>query len=84
VDVVPGGEIRVRLGDALVPVDLPVLGSCFGHDTFIGADVYLAPGREIPSGVRIGPRPERILSRIPDDLEPGRSYVAVEGRLEPS
>lgn len=82
VDVVPGGEIRVRRDGRLVPAGLPVLGSCFGHGCFVGADVLIAPGREIPNGVRIGPRPGRILAHIPEGLDPGRAYAAVDGRLE--
>lgn len=83
IDVVPGAKLKVRDGDRLVEVDLPVLGSCFGHDTFIGADVYVAPGRAIPNGARIGPLPERVLAMVPEHVEPGRTYVVRGGRLEP-
>jgi carbonic anhydrase/acetyltransferase-like protein (isoleucine patch superfamily) len=80
-DVVPGGKIKVRMNGAFEEIDLPLLGSCFGHDTYVGADLYIAPGREIPNGVRIGPQPERVLSSIPDDLEAGRFYTVRDGRL---
>ncbi|MCK6551804.1 hypothetical protein L6R52_38575 [Myxococcota bacterium] len=82
-DVIPGRKIKVKVGDHLEEIDVPVLGACFGHDTFIGADLYIAPGREIPNGVRLGPQPERVLSSIPDDLEPGRMYTIRGGRLAP-
>lgn len=83
-DVIPGRKIKVKSDGRLVEIDVPVLGACFGHDTFLGADLYIAPGREIPNGVRLGPQPERILSSIPDDLEPGRMYTVRNGRVSES
>lgn len=80
-DVIPGRKIKVRVGARFEEIDLPLLGSCFGHDTYVGADLYIAPGREIPNGVRIGPQPERVLSSIPESLEPGRLYTVRNGRL---
>lgn len=82
-DVLPGRKLKVKLDGQLVEIDLPLLGSCFGHDTYIGADLYIAPGREIPNGVRIGPAPERVLSSIPDDADPNLAYTVRDGRLVP-
>lgn len=82
IDVSPGRKIRVKDGDTFPPIDLPLLGSCYGHDTFIGADVFIGPGRAIPNGVRIVPQPARVLTTIPDDLEPGRMYTVSNGTLE--
>ena len=72
------------MNGVLEEIDLPLLGSCFGHDTYIGADLYIAPGREIPNGVWIGPQPERVLSSIPENLEAGRVYVVRNGKLSES
>jgi carbonic anhydrase/acetyltransferase-like protein (isoleucine patch superfamily) len=83
-DTIPGGKIRVRVGAQLREIDLKVLGTCFGHETWIGPDVYIAPGRAIPNGVRIGMRSDRVLVRIPDDLQPGELYVVQNGTLERS
>jgi acetyltransferase-like isoleucine patch superfamily enzyme len=80
-DVMPGRPIRVRDGASFVEVDVPVLGACFGHDTFVGADVYTGPGREIPNGVRIAPDPARVLSRVPASLDPARVYAVRDGTL---
>jgi hypothetical protein len=83
-DLIPGRSgrrIKVRMNGALEEVDLPILGSCFGHDTYLGADLYIAPGRDIPNGVWIGPQPERILSSIPENAEAGRVYVVRDGKL---
>lgn len=81
IDVIPGGQIRVKVGERFVPVDLSVLGSCFGHRCFVGADVYLAPGREVPNDVVIGPRPGRVLAHLPAELAPGERYWVEDGRL---
>lgn len=86
-DVLPGRMISVKDQDQVVETDLPVLGSAVGHDTFVGADIYIAPGRAIPSGVRIVPQPERVLSRIaePNSKTPGQRanmYVVKKGRME--
>lgn len=83
VDVVPGGRVRVRHEGKLVPVDLPVLGSCYGHDTFVGADVYVGPGRALPNGTRVGPRPERILMSVPDEVDADVFHVVEGGALVP-
>jgi acetyltransferase-like isoleucine patch superfamily enzyme len=80
-DVLPGRKLKVKLDGQLVEIDIPLLGSCFGHDTYIGADLYIAPGREVPNGVRIGPTPERVLSSIPDDADPNLAYTVRDGRL---
>ncbi len=83
IDVVPGGRVRVKHRGRVMPVSIPVLGSCYGHDTFIGADLYIGPGRAIPNGTRIGPRPERVLTSIPDDVDPDKVYTIKDGALVP-
>lgn len=83
IDVIPGARIRVKHKGKLVPVDIPVLGSCYGHDTFVGADLYIGPGRAIPNGTRIGPRPERVLTSIPDEIDEKAIYMIKDGALVP-
>jgi carbonic anhydrase/acetyltransferase-like protein (isoleucine patch superfamily) len=83
IDVQPGGKVRVKHKGAFVPVDLPVLGSCYGHDTFVGADVYIGAGRALPNGTRLGPAPERVLRDIPDEVDPEAVYVVRDGALVP-
>lgn len=80
-DVMPGRALRVRDGDRFVEIDVPVLGACFGHDTFVGADVYTGPGREVPNGTRIVPDPARVLSKLPAELDPTKLYVVRDGTL---
>ncbi|MBN2359880.1 MAG: hypothetical protein JXR83_10535 [Deltaproteobacteria bacterium] len=67
------------------PVALPghLLGSCFGHRTFVGPDVAIRPGRAIPNGAVILPPPEDSLGRLPTDWPAGQPGVVRGGRLEP-
>ena len=83
IDVIPGGTIKVEHEGRYIAVDLPVLGSCYGHDVFVGADIYVAPGRALPNGLKVGPNPERVLSSLPDRLDEGGVYVVRDGRLAP-
>lgn len=80
-DVTPGRRLRVRDGDAIREIDLDVLGACFGHRCFVGADVFTGPGREVPNGVRIVPDPGRVLARVPEGLEPEGLYAVRDGTL---
>jgi acetyltransferase-like isoleucine patch superfamily enzyme len=82
-DVIPGQTIKVKAGGRVVDTGLRVLGPCIGHDAFIGADTFVAPGRSIPNGTRIGPRPDRVLAQIPDEIDPDVEYTVVDGKLTP-
>lgn len=83
IDVVPGGKVRVQHEGRLVPVDVPVLGSAFGHDCFVGADVYIGPGRALPNGLKISPSPSRVLTRLPPEVDPKVVYTVRDGALVP-
>jgi acetyltransferase-like isoleucine patch superfamily enzyme len=80
-DVIPGQTIKVKADGEIVDTGLRVLGPCIGHDAFVGADTYVAPGRMIPNGTRIGPRADRVLAQIPDEIDPAKRYTVVDGRL---
>jgi acetyltransferase-like isoleucine patch superfamily enzyme len=81
-DVLPGQTIKVKAEEGIIDTGLRVLGPCIGHDAFVGADTFVAPGRMIPNGTRIGPRPERVLSQIPDEIDASREYTVVDGKLQ--
>jgi acetyltransferase-like isoleucine patch superfamily enzyme len=67
------------------PVALPghMLGPCFGHDTFVGPDITIRPGRAIPNGTVLLPPPENALSRVPADWPAGQPGVVRDGVLQP-
>lgn len=81
-DTLAGQAIKVRVGDEYLEVPHDVLGSCFGHDTFLGPDVFIAPGREVPNGLKLYPAPGRVLTKIPEQIDTSRPYVVRDGTIE--
>ena len=80
-DVLPGQTVKVKAGEQVLDSGLVILGPVIGHDCFIGADTYIAPGRSVPNGTKVGPRPERILTQLPDTVDPTKRYIVVDGKL---
>ncbi len=80
-DVLPGRTVKVKAEDGVVDTGLAVLGPCIGHEAFVGADIFVAPGRIIPNGTRIGPQPDRVLAQIPDEVDPSKQYTVTGGKL---
>ena len=76
-----GGYVSVRHDGKTFRTNLTTLGPCFGHRVRIGAGVMINCGRQIPSDVDILPDPGGMLSRIPDSLAPGRTYIVKGGTL---
>ncbi|MCG3175055.1 MAG: hypothetical protein GMKNLPBB_03391 [Myxococcota bacterium] len=83
IDTRRGGGITVMFEGKPVEVGQPILGSAFGHGCFIGPDVYIMPGREIPNGAQIIKPPETILSKIPPGTDDKTIYVVHNGSLTP-
>ena len=59
------------------------LGSCMGHNAYIGAKVLILPGREIPNDAFIAMRPDELIQEIPTELKPGVPYMREGGTLVP-
>jgi hypothetical protein len=57
-----GGPVRVTTPDGLRPVDLGYQGVCFGHDSFVGSGVWIAPGRVIEAGRKITRRKDEMVT----------------------
>ena len=57
------------------------LGSCMGHNAYIGAKVLILPGREIPNDAFIAMRPDELIQEVPEELEPGVPYMRDGGTL---
>lgn len=77
------GHIAVLHDGEQKTTERSFLGSCIGHDAFVGAKVLIHPGREVPNGVHIAMRPDEIISEIPPGLEPGVPMVRDSGTLVP-
>ncbi|MEE2901310.1 MAG: hypothetical protein VYC39_03230 [Myxococcota bacterium] len=81
IDISPDKPIRVEFKGTVQEVKQKMLGTCFGHNVFIGADVYIAPGRSIPNNIKIVSDTSKILTRVPDSLEPGETYAVKDSTL---
>jgi len=81
IDISPGKPIRVEYKGSVQEVKQKMLGTCFGHEVFIGADVYIAPGRSIPNNIKIVSDTSKILTRVPDNLESGETYAVKNSTL---
>jgi acetyltransferase-like isoleucine patch superfamily enzyme len=77
------GAIGVAKGGEVVSTERSFLGSCIGHDGYIGAKAILMPGREIPNGVFVTMRPDELICEVPDDLPAGVPVVRDGGTLVP-
>lgn len=75
IDVVKDGE-RVSTGRSF-------LGSCIGHNAFVGAKVLIHPGRSVPNGTHIVMRPDELVQTIPPDLPTRTPVVRHNGTLVP-
>ncbi|MGC8927547.1 MAG: hypothetical protein ACP5QK_06450 [Myxococcota bacterium] len=80
-DLKYGGKISVVYNKKPHPVNLEILGSCFGHRCFIGPDIFIAPGREIPNDAVIVPHISDVLYKIPENIKPNVPMVVENGTL---
>ncbi len=83
IDMNFGGPVRVLQDGAPVDPGTNFLGACLGHDVVMGTGIWIQAGREIPSGTFLIREPGDVLSRIPDDIEPGAPMVMRDGTLVP-
>ena len=75
------GMFVERNDGELVEIGMPMLGSCFGHDVFIGADVYIGPGRIIPNGIKIIADSGKVVTKVSPSVEAGKTYLIRNGEL---
>jgi carbonic anhydrase/acetyltransferase-like protein (isoleucine patch superfamily) len=77
------GAIEVPHDGAMASTERNFLGSCIGHGAHVGAKVLLMPGRALPNETFLTMRPDELVQRIPDELQPGVPVVRHEGTLVP-
>ena len=75
-DMKMGKDIRVDYQGRRVPSGKQILGSCLGHDVFLGTGVWFEPGLEVPNGYVIVKDPADVVRRIPKGLPPGVPLLA--------
>lgn len=54
------GPVRVQSPSGLRAIDQGYMGVCIGHGAFVGSGVWIAPGRVVPAGARVGRRREEM------------------------
>ncbi|MFT5684781.1 MAG: hypothetical protein ACI8RZ_005725 [Myxococcota bacterium] len=72
-DMAFGQQVKLRVGDRLMPAPLGMAGVCVGEDALVGVGVKVAGGRFLPPGLQITADAD-ILVRIPEGLS-GRVVV---------
>lgn len=81
IDMKLGKEISVEYQGRRVSAGKSFLGSCLGHNVFLGTGVWFEPGLEIPNGYVIVRDPDQIVRYIPKDLPPGAPLIARGNRI---
>jgi carbonic anhydrase/acetyltransferase-like protein (isoleucine patch superfamily) len=78
------GDVTLRLDGRTIAVRELMVGSCFGHDSFVGPEVLIGPGREIPNRTVVAPRPGTVMTRVDAAVtrDGGLAYVQ-DGVLRP-
>ena len=82
-DIRTDGPIKVLYKGKPEAIGQEILGSAFGHGCFIGPEIYIAPGREIPNGAVLVQPQGRVLQKVPADVKPGAPMVIEGGTLRP-
>jgi carbonic anhydrase/acetyltransferase-like protein (isoleucine patch superfamily) len=83
IDTSLGRTIKVMHQGQAVDTEREFLGSAFGHRCFLGPDIYISHGREIPNDAIIVQEPGRVLFKPPQRVRKGEIYVVREGSLQP-
>jgi len=71
-------SVMVMKGDAMIDTGNTYLGSCVGHDVYLGAGCIVAPGRAIPNGTRLAPEQLQVIRKcIPGQDVPGYRRIEI-------
>lgn len=65
------GNVPVSFQGRMVNSGSRTLGSCLGHNAFLGAEVTLASGQEMPNGCILVRSPREIVGDVNEGLPPG-------------
>ena len=70
-------NIIVKKGSEFIDSGNRFLGSCVGHNVYLGAGCVIAPGRTIPNGTRLAPEETHVIRNCVDGQDvPGYRRVA--------
>ena len=76
-------DILVEKEGKLVSTKTRFIGSCIGHDAFLGTGFWINSGREIPNGYVVIRDVSKILNKIPKNLSKRYPLVIRDGTLVP-
>jgi acetyltransferase-like isoleucine patch superfamily enzyme len=65
------GNVHVAFQGRSVSSGSRMLGSCLGHGAFLGAEVTLASGQELPNGCVLVRNPRELVTDVAQGLPPG-------------
>jgi acetyltransferase-like isoleucine patch superfamily enzyme len=82
-DMKAGRNIVVEHQGKRVSTGKKFLGSCIGHNVFLGSGVWLDSGLEIPNGYFIVRDPDQMIRHVPKDLPRGKPLIVRDGALIP-
>ncbi len=82
-DIKFGGTIKVPHQGRVEDTGMNFLGACVGHESRLGAGVWLAAGRDIPNGTVIVKNAKDVYTRSDDELPESMAYWIEDGRLVP-
>ena len=77
------GDVAVFHQNQKISTERQFLGSCIGHNAYIGAKVLILPGRSVPNDAFVAMQPDELISEVPADLIPGAPYMREGGTLVP-
>jgi acetyltransferase-like isoleucine patch superfamily enzyme len=76
-------DVTVVMDGQPVPIRELMVGVCFGHRCFVGPDVLIGPGREIPNDAVVAPPPGSVMSRVDPEARAGGPCFVDRGVLKP-
>jgi acetyltransferase-like isoleucine patch superfamily enzyme len=75
---VDGRNMIVVKNGTMIDTGNTYLGSCLGHNVYLGAGCIVAPGRAIPNGTRLAPESSQVIRKcLPGEDVPGYRRVGV-------
>lgn len=71
-----GQPIKVVKNGTVIDTENTFIGSCLGHNVYLGSGTIIASGRAIPNGLRILPENSRFVRKLDTDgIAPGFQKV---------
>ena len=83
VDMSVRGNVKVMHEGRLEDAGTSLLGVCYGHRFYGGADVRINAGRAMPNDTMLISSMDHVASKIPDDLPSGVPLVVRKGVVVP-